>query len=210
MPFVPEDRHGELVIMGLMAYAGEPADAEAVLAPFRAIAPPIADLLAPMPYSGMFQPGDPDYHPIATSWTAYARGLDLEGAAGIVDTLTSRMEDPDVERAVVQLRPLGGAISRVATDATAYAHRQWPVMVNTAAIVSDVDALAAQRGWLRQLADSLSAGTPGAYVGFVADPGPNRIHDIYPGATYGRLAAVKRSWDPENVFHCNHTIVPAD
>jgi hypothetical protein len=209
MPFIPQERHGELVIMALMAYAGGPAAAEAVLAPFRAIATPVADLLASMPYSGMFQPEDEGYHPVATSWTAYAPGVGLDEAQRVVDTLNSRMADPDVLMAVVQLRPLGGAVSRVASDATAYAHREAPVMVNTAAIVSGVDALDGQKVWLQELAETLSAGTPGAYLGFVVDPGQDRIREIYPDDTYRRLAEVKRSWDPDNVFHRNHTIDPA-
>lgn len=209
MPFVPEEQHGQLVIMALMAYAGPPADAEPVLAPFRAIAPPIADLLTPMPYSGMFQPEDADYHPVATSWTAYADSFDHDDAQLIVDTLTARMEDPDVQMAVAQLRPLGGAISRAAADSTAYGHRERALMVNTAAIVSGVDALDGQKAWLRELAEALSSGTSGAYLGFVVDPGQDRIHDIYPAGTYERLAEAKRTWDPDNVFHHNHTVPPA-
>jgi hypothetical protein len=208
MPFVPEEHRGELVIMALMTYAGGPAAAEPVLAPFRAIANPLADFLAPMPYSGMFQPEDDSYHPIATSWTAYAQDFDRDDAQLIVDTLTSRLADPDVQAAVVQLRLLGGAIARVAPDATAYAHRDRRIMLNTAAIVSGVEALEAQKPWLRALATDLADGTSGAYVGFVLDPGHDRIHEIYPGATYDRLAQVKRQWDPANVFHHNHTVAP--
>ncbi|EWT03338.1 FAD-linked oxidase [Intrasporangium oryzae NRRL B-24470] len=209
MPFFAPEHHGRLVILALMAYAGGPADAEPVLAPFRAVATPLADLLAPMPYSGMFQPGDDSYHPIATSWTGYAQDIDLDDARLIVDTLTERMADPTVQMAAVQLRPLGGAISRVAADATAYAHRQWPVMLNTAAIVSGADALDDQKPWLETLGRSLADGTPGAYLGFVVDADGERIHDIYPGDTYLRLAAVKQAWDPDDVFHHNHTVAPA-
>ncbi len=210
MPFIPEERHGELVIMALMAYAGEPAAADGVLAPFRAIAPPVDDLIAPMPYSGLFEAeGGEDYHPVATSWTAYADAFDRDDAQLVVDTLTSRMADPDVMMAVVQLRPLGGAIARTEVNATAYAHRERAIMLNTAAIVTRVDALEPQRPWLRELGESLSAGTPGAYLGFVNDPSQERIHEIYPRGTYERLVEVKRQWDPDNVFHHNHTVSPA-
>jgi hypothetical protein len=82
-------------------------------------------------------------------------------------------------------------------------------MLNTAAIVSGVDALEPQKTWLRELGESLSAGSPGAYLGFVNDPTQDRIHDIYPEGTYERLVEVKRRWDPDNVFHHNHTVSPA-
>ncbi|HET6667755.1 MAG TPA: BBE domain-containing protein, partial [Intrasporangium sp.] len=102
----------------------------------------------------------------------------------------------------------GGAISRVNPEATAYAHREWPLMVNVAAIVSDPKALDAQRPWVEALGASLSDGTPGAYGNFVGDEGPDRIHDIYPPETYARLAKVKAEWDPDNVFHRGHTVPP--
>lgn len=209
MPFLPPEHHGRLVILALMTYAGGPAAADPVLAPFRAIATPLADLLAPMPYSGMFQPGDDSYHPIATSWTGYASDVDRDDAQLIVDTLTARMADPEVQMAAVQLRPLGGAVSRVAADATAYAHRARPIMLNAAAVVSGVEALDAQRPWLEALGESISDGTPGAYLGFVVDPGQGHVHDIYPGETHARLAAVKQVWDPDDVFRHNHSVAPA-
>lgn len=209
MPFLPEEHHGKLVLMALMTYAGGLAAADPVLAPFRAITTPLADLLAPMPYSGMFQPEDEDYHPVATSWTAYAQDVDVDDAQVIVDTLTAKFASPEVQLAVVQLRPLGGAIARVAPEATAYAHRERRLMVNTAAIVSGVEALEDQKPWLEALAASVSGGTRGAYLGFVVDPGSGRLDDIYPAATRARLADVKRAYDPENLFHHNHTVPPA-
>ncbi len=63
MPFVPEELHGKLVILALMAYAGDTAAGERALAPFRDLAPPIADMLKPMPYPEIYPPDDDSYHP---------------------------------------------------------------------------------------------------------------------------------------------------
>jgi FAD/FMN-containing dehydrogenase len=82
-------------------------------------------------------------------------------------------------------------------------------MVNVAAVVSEPSALEAQQPWVEALHASLSDGTPGAYVNFVGDDGPDRIHDIYPPETYRRLAQVKCEWDPDNVFRRGHTVPPA-
>src|SRR5207253_11096978 len=70
MPFLPPEQHGKLVIMGMLTYAGDVEAGQAAIAPFRALATPLADLVQPMPYSGMYppeQPGAEEYRPIATS-----------------------------------------------------------------------------------------------------------------------------------------------
>ncbi len=208
MPFLPKEQHGKLVVLALLTYAGPAAAAEPVLAPFRAVATPLADLLQEIPYRGMFQPEPDDFHPVATSRNGYSRGFDRDDAQLILDMLTKQLASPDVQMAVVNTRVLGGAISRVDSGATAYAHREWPLMVNVAAIVSDPSTLDAQRPWVEALQASLSGGTPGAYGNFVGDEGPDRIHDIYPPETYARLATVKAEWDPDNVFHRSHTVAP--
>ena len=208
MPFVPQDWRGELVILGLLAWSGAPQDADAVLAPFRAVATPIADFLAPMPYAGLFPPEDPSYRPIATSVTGFARGIDRHTARTALDALSAAIREPGVQMAALQLRPLGGAIARVPAEATAYAHREQPVMFNVAAVVADVSRLAEQE-WVAQLASTIADGTPGAYVGFSIADDPDQVRAIYPGATYDRLAEIKRTFDPDNVFHRNHNVPPA-
>ena len=210
MPFVPAELHGRLVIFSLVAYAGSPEEAEPVLSRLRSVATPLADLLAPMPYAGLFAAEEgADYHPIATSTTGYAQEFGVADAAHVLEVLGSRMAEPDVQMAVVQLRPLGGAIARVAPDDTAYAHREWPLMFNVAAIVSGVEHLEAQRAWIDELGAAIAKGTPGAYVGFSLSDDAEQVRRIYPPATYDRLASVKRAHDPANVFHRNHNVPPA-
>ena len=209
MPFIPAQAHGSVVVMVLATYAGPAADAEPVLAPFRELATPLADFLQEMPYSGMFQPEDPDYHPVAVARNGFADAFDRDDAQMVLDTIRARVAGPDVQMAVTQLRPLGGAVARVADDATAYAHRQRALMFNVAAIVGDVAALDGQVAWLEAFAAGLRDGTPGAYAGFIQVESPDRVHDVYPAQTYARLAQVKCAWDPDNVFHRNINVAPA-
>jgi len=209
MPFVPEERRGELVIFGLLAFAGPPEEADAVLAPFRAVATPIADLLAPMPYSGLFPPDEATFHRIATSGTGFARGFGRAEAQVTLDVLADAVSRPGVQMVAVQLRPLGGAIARVPADETAYAHRECPIMFNVACLVDDVARLDAHREWVSQLGATIANGTPGAYVGFSMADDPAQVRAIYPGATYERLSSVKRRYDPDNVFRRNHNVPPA-
>jgi FAD/FMN-containing dehydrogenase len=209
MPFVPPELHGSLVVFALVGYAGTPEEAEPVLSRLRAVATPVADLVQPMPYAALFPADEGDFHPVATSTTGFARGFDAADAARVIDVLSARLADPGVQMAVVQLRPLGGAIARVPAEATAYAHREWPLMFNVAAIVGDTQHLEAQQQWVDALAADIAKGTPGAYVGFSLRDDAEQVRRIYPGDTYDRLAAVKRTHDPGNVFPRNHNVPPA-
>ena len=104
---------------------------------------------------------------------------------------------------------LGGAIARVPADATAYAHRSAPIMVNVAAFYTTPDDRVKQQGWIDGYATALTQEETGAYVNFVADEGPERVRAAYPDATWNRLRQVKKQYDPENVFSRNQNIVPA-
>jgi hypothetical protein len=111
--------------------------------------------------------------------------------------------------AAVNLRALGGAIGRVPAADTAFAHRNRRIMANVAALGFSPDGFAARETWASEFADALRDGDSAAYVNFVGDEGPQRVHDAYPPATWNRLAAVKRRYDPTNFFRGNHNIAPA-
>jgi len=109
---------------------------------------------------------------------------------------------------VAQLRVLGGAAGRVPDSATAYAHRSRPIMVNVAAFYEGEDDRIVRMTWVRELADALSGDDRAAYVGFLADEGPDRVRAAYPNGAYERLAEIKRRYDPDNLFHLNQNIAP--
>jgi FAD/FMN-containing dehydrogenase len=205
MPFLPEDAVGSIVLMGMLAYTGDPESAERVLAPFRELAAPLADFVAANPYTTMYPPDDPDYHPTAESRTMFIDHVDRPTAETIVEHLNA-IEAPI---RVAQLRVLGGAMSRVPADATAYAHRAGRIMVNVAAFYEGEDDRVRKAEWVKRFSDALYQGDDAAYVNFVGDEGEARIHAAYPGATWDRLAAVKARYDPDNLFHMNQNVAPA-
>ena len=129
----------------------------------------------------------------------------LAEAQQIIDTLTSATAD----FRVTQLRVLGGAIAKVPADATAYAHRTAPIMVNVAAFYTTPEDKAKQQDWVENFAAALQQDEAGAYVNFIGLEAPERIHAAYPGATWERLRKVKKMYDPGNVFSRNQNIVPA-
>jgi FAD/FMN-containing dehydrogenase len=205
MPFLPEEHHGTLVILAMLCWAGDPALGEAAVAPFRALATPLADMVAPMAYPGMYPPDDPDYHPTAVALTSF---VDHIGDAE-AELILERLAASDAPMRAAQLRVLGGAIARVPVDATAYAHRANRIMVNVAAFYEGADDRPAKEAWVKGLSGALYQGDDGAYVNFVGDEGEARVRAAYPGPTWDRLRAVKARYDPDNVFRRNANVPPA-
>ena len=204
MPFVPEEQHGQLIIMALMAYAGDVEAGQEALAPFRALATPIADMLKPMPYPEIYPPEEGEYRPLAIARTMFLDTIDHDVARTIVDYLGTS----DAAMRVAQLRVLGGAAARVPADATAYAFRASRIMVNLAVFYEGPEDMPVRQAWVEGFVETLRQGDTGAYVNFLADEGEARVHDAYPGPTWDRLVEVKRRYDPTNLFHHNQNIPP--
>ena len=205
MPFVPEEHHGKLVILGMLVYAGTGEDAERALEPFRALGEPIADLLRAMPYPEVYPPDDPDYRPLAAGRTMFLDEVDEGVAASILD----RLRESTAMMPVAQLRVLGGAMARVPADATAFAHRTSKIMVNIAAVFGAPDEAPTHEAWAQATADAIRQRDSGAYVNFLADEGGERVRAAYPGETWNRLVDVKRRYDPANLFRLNQNIPPS-
>ncbi|MEP6730770.1 MAG: FAD-binding oxidoreductase [bacterium] len=205
MPFIPKEVHGTLVIMALMAYVGDDAAAQRAIAPFRALASPLADMVKPMPYVGMYPPEDPNMHPSAVARTMFLDAFDRATAETIVDFL-SRSDAP---MRATQLRVLGGAVTRVPSDATAFAFRDRAMIVNLASFYDSPETRVKREAWVTQFAEALQPNDASCYVNFLGNEGEARIRAAYPGATWDRLTRIKATYDPENLFHLNQNIPPA-
>ena len=204
MPFVPEEQHGTLVVLAMLAFAGEAAAGERALAPFRGLATPIADMLQSMPYPEIYPPDDDSYHPLAIAKSMFVDRIDLP----VAKTIVEHLESSDAAMRVAQLRVLGGAMARVPDDATAYAHRGSRIMVNVATFYEGPDDKDRRAAWVEGLASALQQDDHGVYVNFLADEGEERIRAAYPGSTWDRLAAVKSRYDPTNLFRLNQNVPP--
>lgn len=204
MPFIPAEHHGELVILAMLLHAGPRAEAERALAPFRAVAPPIADLVRPMSYPEIYPP-DEGFRPLAVARTLFLDRVDEAVAAEILVHLRSS----SAQMRVMQLRVLGGAMAEVAAAATAFAHRSSRIMATVAAMYATPDEASLHSGWTTEVAGALRQADTGAYVNFLGDEGEDRVRAAYPGNTWDRLASVKRDYDPDNLFRLNQNIPPA-
>jgi len=105
------------------------------------------------------------------------------------------------------VRSVGGAVSRVPDDATAYAHRQAELMF-VITVAGPTPVVEAARPALATIWGRLAPHVDGAYANFLDTATEEDVAAIYPKETYERLAAVKRQYDPGNLFARNHNVRP--
>jgi FAD/FMN-containing dehydrogenase len=190
-----------------LCYCGDPAGAEKWVAPIRQMGPVVMEQLGPMPYTAVQSmmdhagvPGRRYYLKSNFVDTLPDAAIDvlIAGYAGTPSPLTS-----------VLLVQMGGAVARVATDATAFYHRHVPMSFSAFACWIDPAEDAANIGWARELWKDLQPYIPAAaYVNELVDEGEERVSEAY-GPSYDRLRSLKRKYDPENVFKLNQNIRPA-
>lgn len=206
MPFLPEELHGKVVLFSLLVYVGDVDAGQRVVAPFRELAPPLLDMVEPGRYAGIYEGEEEGMPPMSFAVrTLFADDIDQQTAATIVENLHAST----AEMAVAQIRVLGGAVARVPGDATAYAHRHRPIMVNVAAMYAPTDESETHDAWVEGLAAAIGNGDGDAYVNFLGDVEETRVRQAYPGTTWDRLREVKHRYDPTNLFRLNQNIPPA-
>ncbi len=207
MPFIPAEWHGKLVMMANVCWSGDPETADTALAPVRDVAAraggTILDMVRPGPYASLLE-GGPQGSIVATAGTFLADRLDMSAA----EHLLAQLESSDAMMRAVQVRVLGGAVTDVPADATAFAHRDAGIVGAVMAAGPSADVVEGYRPWVAALTDRLR-GRDGAYAAFVADGNPELARTTYPGATWDRLVALKRTYDPHNVFRANLNVPPA-
>jgi FAD/FMN-containing dehydrogenase len=205
LPFVSSEHHGRLALMVRLAYAGDLEEGGRALAPLRALATPLADAITPLPYREMYAAESPGRGSVRMATRSmFLDELDRHAAA----TIFERMHAQPSPIAAVQIRVLGGAMARVSAHATSFAHRERRLMVTFGAGYHDLDQAAAHETWVADSLAKLGPGASGVHVSFLGEEGPARIHEAYPEATYRRLAAIKRRYDPTNLFRVNQNIDP--
>lgn len=206
-PFIPQEWVGRPVLMVLTAWSGSLEDGERALAPLRALAEPVADVVSWMPYPSIYE---------FTAHLAEPHGAsirmmfadDLSDEA--IDAMLLAAESGTAPANLVHLRGLGGAFGRVPTDATAFAHRDRRYFVAIIAVWLDAaDDPDPHEQWTIALWERLRSEGRGVYVNFLEDEGADRVRDAYPARTFERLAAIKRRYDPDNLFRLNQNVPPA-
>lgn len=205
MPFLPAETHGKLVLMLNLVYAGNLEDAEAAVSPLRRLAAPLVDTLKPIPYTEMFmEEPESDFHPILASTTFFASGIDRATAQAVI----AAIETSSAMMSIVQFRILGGAVSRVPADATAYAHRSENIMVYLMAMYANPSERPAHQAWVDALAKRFPKNGSGQYINFMGAASPEIVRQAYTTPVWNRLSRVKARYDPQNLFRRNYNIPP--
>ena len=99
-------------------------------------------------------------------------------------------------------------MTRVPSDATAYAHRKSKIMANLALLYQDPGEKPKHEKWVDEFQSALTQSDKGAYVNFINSVGEEKLRAAYPGSTLEKLRQVKAKYDPTNFFRLNQNIAP--
>jgi FAD/FMN-containing dehydrogenase len=195
------------VITISLCYCGDLAAGERLIEPLRKIGPPLADLIRVKPYrealsSDAGAPPGRHYDEKASSLNSLS-----DEVIEIITEYATRRTSP---YSLVLIQHVHGQVSRVSPAATAFALREIPYVMNVVAAWNAQQESSAENhlAWTNSFQKALHPYVAsGVYSNFLGDEGEAAVRASY-RANYPRLAALKNSYDPTNLFHLNHNIVP--
>jgi FAD/FMN-containing dehydrogenase len=207
LPFLPEEWHGREVLVFAVCYIDPTAEGDRVLAELRGLGTPIADVIGPTPFVGWEAAFDPLLTPGTRNyWKSHDVGEIGEGMIDALDKAIRNLPGPQCE---VFFGTMGGAVGRVASDATAYPQRTAHYAMNVHTRWDDPAEDAACIAWAREFFEAAAPHALGSvYVNFIPDDEGERLAEAY-GGNMARLAAIKARYDPQNRLRLNHNIAPA-
>jgi FAD/FMN-containing dehydrogenase len=207
LPFLPEPVHGKEILALALIYAGDPKQGEPLIEPLRRFGTPLGEHVGVQPYVAWQQAFDPLLTAGARNyWKSHNFTTLQDGLFDAVIASLGKLPSPQCE---IFIGALGGATTRPAPGATAYAHRDAQFVMNVHGRWEDPADDKRCIGWAR---DFFNASAPfasgGAYVNFMTADEGDRVRSAY-GPSYDRLTQVKRKYDPDNLFRMNQNIAPA-
>jgi FAD/FMN-containing dehydrogenase len=206
LPFLPENVHGQEVIVLPLFYVGAAAAGQKLVERLRTFGDVLGEHVGAQPYTQWQQAFDPLLAPGARNYWKSHNFTELsDGALDAIIEYAGKLPSPQCE---IFVGHIAGAANRVASDAMAYAHRDAKFVMN---VHGRWDSPAQDRSGIEWARAFFSASAPyasaGAYVNFMTEEEGSRVAAAY-GSNYDRLVQIKRRYDPENVFHLNQNIKP--
>jgi len=205
---VPEELKGTAFTALAGLYAGRAGDGERVMAPLREIAEPLMDMSGPMKYVEVQRLFDADYPDGSRYYWKSTNLMELTDEG--IDRLLEHTRQQPSQRSTVDLWPLGGAVKRIPKDATAFFGREAAFVLNPEANWADPADDEVNIRWVRDLIGSMQEFSDGGrYLNFQGfqEEGDAMMEAAF-GASYGRLAELKRKYDPDNFFRLNQNVKP--
>jgi hypothetical protein len=209
-PWMPAQLANTRGLMSLIEWSGDPAEGRARLSAIARELDAPAGELTELPYLAIQTVTDELLAP-GTLHAYVKAGFAAELTEAMIEVLLTQGGEVGSPLSVIEVLSMGGAIDRVAPEATAFPHRGSRWLINVPGQWADPADSTREIRWVRE---SFAALAPhlagGAYSNFMDDDEADAAARAFgEGSTRARLAALKRVWDPENVFSRNQNIVPA-
>jgi len=201
---------GDPVATIAVCYSGALEEGERVLRPLRAFGPPLIDQIGPMAYTAVQSLVDAFYPPGLHDYWKSSFLQDLSDEA--IDTMVAHCAMRPGPLCHMVMEELGGAVSRVGHEATAFNHRDVRYNFLSLGVCADPAESAPCIRWAREFWRAMqpfaSGGVYVNYLGQEADEGAERVQAAYGPPKYERLVALKNTYDPTNFFRFNQNIKP--
>jgi hypothetical protein len=192
--------------MVISCWAGDVEEGEKVIRPMREFGSPVADVCFPKPYLTHQAMLDPAFVP--GRWY-YFKSCDVPGLSDeIIDLTVEHSMNIQSPLTSFPIWQMGGAVSRVGEDETAFGGRNAVFTYNIGASTEGSEGFDEEREWVRNFWSALEPWHQTVYVNFLGDEGQERVRDAYGANKYDRLKALKRKYDPDNFFRINQNIPP--
>ena len=206
----PENTWGKRVLALAHVYDGPADEGESVVAPLRHFGEPLLDFSGQMTYCAIQSAYDalfPKGRDRCYWKSTYLKSLD----EAVIRDYTAHVAKRPSEKTIASIWQFGGAVQKVAADATAFGDRSMPYMLSFDAVWTNAADDKANMDWVRESWTDMQRHSTGRmYLNFPGlGEGANLVRDAFGAEAYAKLQKVKRKYDPENIFQMNQNITPS-
>lgn len=206
LPFLPESVHGKEVVVLAICYAGDPAEGEKLIEPLRSFGEPYGEHVGVQPFAAWQQAFDPLLTPGARNYWKSHNFTELSDS--VIDAaieFAGKLPSPHCE---IFIASLGCVASRPAPESMAYSSRDATYVLNVHGRWESESEDNQCIEWARDFFEKTKPyASGGAYINFLTQDEAYRTESAY-GPTFARLQAIKKKYDPTNLFRMNQNIKP--
>lgn len=208
-PDIPEEMHGKNIIIPMGVFCGPVEEGERIVKPLRELGTPLVDMSGPIPYTALQTAFDAFFPKGELLY--YFKSLQLDNLDDeVIEVIATRAIDRPSSKTLVPIWYLGGAMSRVGAAETAFGDRSSLFLLSIDTVWDNPEDTEENLSWARQFwADMKSHSGGSIYINFpgFGEEKEDLVRATY-GANYERLAALKKRYDPTNLFRMNQNIKP--
>ena len=207
LPFLPDEIHGEMVVVTAFVWLGDPKEGEAYIRPIQEATKSLGEDVGMHPWVD-WQAGFDELtaHGARNYWKSHHLKNLSDAFIDQMIAFAGKLPHPESE---ILIPHMEGAPSRVLPNDTAFSHRGTPFLINIHTrwreAVDDKKCLK----WVREFHEKTREFASGVYVNFMSQEGEERVKEAYTEEVWHRLVEIKNKWDPENRFHMNQNIKPS-